>query len=683
MTATAARAEQLERDCLQLRQELDQRRKGQPLPTNASDGVPSEDLGPRNISPNPPAADSSTALRPALAELSSNGVSYHHPSSPVKDASDWEAEYSKLTKRHALLEERFKLKQNAARKVRDERDQWIKYAERLEIKMKRLETKIGDKAAGPASGDGAEDIGSRPARMATSPAGEPDGVAPPANAGFVSSSTTSNPERPTGLNRSRSPRRAVSTPASVSIQEQARTEARDAGEDHATRDEPEEAEPPQELPALPRVLGNEPRVVIKQEPSSDELVVVSERSVHKRKCQEDHHPLPPPRRIKSECSNSSELAITAEVPDFLPRSSVDLDSIPPEVPTPRKHHPPPAFETPLVDQRTPNSKESGQVDGRDSTVRRPMKPNDRMSATKPGWSLGSGVMDVAEDGVEYEDSPCQAPTTRGATGTPSRPGRLASLLNAGTGQSDVAMLPPVHQARANRVRPAAFVSAARGGDAADPPSKDRRDETPVKLARDAASNSSAPISRLKGGAASGATASPLRNRPPAELRLEDFKINPKFNSGYTHAYTEVVRGKAERAELSGCTDPNCCGKQFRAMAESELQAGGAAVLRSAANIKLLEEHLGDEAYRLAQMDPDEKGALWVEAKTQDLANRLGRHRHRFTRRPSPPGYWNPDFPTTQEIQEGREEGQKEEKKMVEERWKEATRGGGRWIFRDE
>jgi len=119
------------------------------------------------------------------------------------------------------------------------------------------------------------------------------------------------------------------------------------------------------------------------------------------------------------------------------------------------------------------------------------------------------------------------------------------------------------------------------------------------------------------------------------------------------------------------------------MAKSELSAGGPAVLTSAAAISLLEDYLGDEAYRLGSMSIDEKKQLWLEAKTQDLANRFGRHRHRFARRPSPVGYWNPDFPSTQEIEKTKEEGQKAERKQVEERWREAMRGGGRWLFRDE
>jgi len=180
-----------------------------------------------------------------------------------------------------------------------------------------------------------------------------------------------------------------------------------------------------------------------------------------------------------------------------------------------------------------------------------------------------------------------------------------------------------------------------------------------------------------------AKAGRLRDRPLAELRPEDFKVNPKSNNGYTHAFDEVVRNKGERAELAGCTDPNCCGRQFRAMAESELSAGGPAVLSRMADTKMMEDYLGSESYRLVEMTREERREVWLKAKIQDLANRYGRHRHRFARRPSPPGYWNPDFPSTQEIEQSKQEAERLERGVVEERWREARRGGGRWLFRDE
>jgi hypothetical protein len=207
-------------------------------------------------------------------------------------------------------------------------------------------------------------------------------------------------------------------------------------------------------------------------------------------------------------------------------------------------------------------------------------------------------------------------------------------------------------------------------------------KTPAEPKPLAKPRDSAPTPRLPRNQNQGKTGK-LRQRPVSELRMEDFKINPKLNNGYTHAYDEVVRDKASRAELPGCIDPNCCGKQFRAMAQSELNNGGLAILARKDDVELLERYLGDEAYRLIGMSLEDKRKLWLDAKTRDLANKYGRHRHRFARRPSPPGYWDPDFPSTQEVQANKAEALKIERGIIEERWREATRGGGRWLFRDE
>jgi hypothetical protein len=175
----------------------------------------------------------------------------------------------------------------------------------------------------------------------------------------------------------------------------------------------------------------------------------------------------------------------------------------------------------------------------------------------------------------------------------------------------------------------------------------------------------------------------LRDQPPASLKLDDFKINPKFNNGHNYAFTEVVRNKDERAEIPGCVDPECCGKHFRAMAQSELEAAGPSLIHRATDIALLEDYLGDQVYKLGSMTRQDKEELWLEAKTRELANKHGKHRHRYTRRQSPPGFWNTDFPSTQDNEKDRAEGEKREKRAIEERHREAMRNGGRWLFRDE
>jgi hypothetical protein len=99
--------------------------------------------------------------------------------------------------------------------------------------------------------------------------------------------------------------------------------------------------------------------------------------------------------------------------------------------------------------------------------------------------------------------------------------------------------------------------------------------------------------------------------------------------------------------------------------------------------KLLEEYLGDFAYRLGTMGKKERDELWVEAKTQELANRYGTHRFHYSRMRSPPGFWNADFPNTQELEQERSEAAQRERQTVRDRHREAMRPGGRWLFRDE
>ena len=98
---------------------------------------------------------------------------------------------------------------------------------------------------------------------------------------------------------------------------------------------------------------------------------------------------------------------------------------------------------------------------------------------------------------------------------------------------------------------------------------------------------------------------------------------------------------------------------------------------------LLENYLGDDAWKLSSMTKQENEDLWLKAKTQDLANEHGKHRHRFHRAASPVGYWRTDFPSTQEDQREREEAAKVMRRMIEDRYREAMRPGGRWLFRDE
>lgn len=171
----------------------------------------------------------------------------------------------------------------------------------------------------------------------------------------------------------------------------------------------------------------------------------------------------------------------------------------------------------------------------------------------------------------------------------------------------------------------------------------------------------------------------LRRKPVKELRVHDFKPNPAYNQGYSYAFSEAVRKRGDRMCLPGCTNPQCCGSHFRRLAEA------LDPLPATQEETLLEEYLGD-AYSTVvstQMSSNERGELVLQARTKKMAKDSGKHREAYERRRTPPGFWRVDFPTTQEQEDDRGRAKEQEIKAVQERWLEAQKKGGRWIFRDE
>ncbi|KAI7233217.1 hypothetical protein KC330_g5470 [Hortaea werneckii] len=171
----------------------------------------------------------------------------------------------------------------------------------------------------------------------------------------------------------------------------------------------------------------------------------------------------------------------------------------------------------------------------------------------------------------------------------------------------------------------------------------------------------------------------LRNKSLSALRLDDFRINPKY-MGSDFAFSETFRGREQRRCLKGCTRPECCGGGLLHAAESAGLAGS-----GKSDAELLEEHLGPNWQEIIGAFTHEKRTrLLEEARTAQFANRYGKHRHAFERRSTPPGFWRTEFPTTQEEEADRAKAQELTKQKVEERWREAMReGDGMWLFRDE
>ncbi|KAL1955671.1 hypothetical protein VTO42DRAFT_8216 [Malbranchea cinnamomea] len=182
---------------------------------------------------------------------------------------------------------------------------------------------------------------------------------------------------------------------------------------------------------------------------------------------------------------------------------------------------------------------------------------------------------------------------------------------------------------------------------------------------------------------------PFRARQPHKLGLEHFKINPARNQGLNYAFQEVVRNKAERKCLSGCVRPDCCGRIFRSLA-LEGRRGRPPIPEvvtldslDVEDRQLLEEYLGESKCILRNMSDKELRELLIDARAKQLADLFGRHRQAHERARSPPGFWRTDMPSTQELERDRELAKEMERIKVMEKYREAMRPGGLWVFADE
>lgn len=176
---------------------------------------------------------------------------------------------------------------------------------------------------------------------------------------------------------------------------------------------------------------------------------------------------------------------------------------------------------------------------------------------------------------------------------------------------------------------------------------------------------------------------PLRARPVHRLGLQDFKLNPAYSD---YAYHETVRKHDEKKALSGCTDrhcPRCKGLRKHVIDSGYRTAPKPGESEDDADRRLLRDYLGDNHRRLKTMSDEERSALLVEAKVKEFADRYGCHRQAFARATEAPGLWAVDFPSTQEEAEMRVMADVMEREKVEERYWEATRRNGKWVFADE
>ncbi|KAL8350154.1 hypothetical protein RB601_001367 [Gaeumannomyces tritici] len=450
----------------------------------------------------------------------------------------------------------------------------------------------------------------------------------------------------------RSPTRGLRTGESPSEPSPAPEKGDDSSEQNATEYETDGAKPV-ELPPYPKrgaAATTRQHAVVKHEPSSDGPVFVSVRSVKKRRLPDGMAGSTPVRRLKAEETSSDP--VMGEVGHRSPQESIDLDeSFRPEMPTPKKLRLlPPA---------------------QDGTV-----ANDADEIHSDGFSPSQGV----PFGFKPLDNLLDAPSSNRKRQKPLIPPQQARYDDEGAGGYH----DQEHDNSTSRQLPPTRAPKPDMSDMTTPKApRPQQAQTPTGVLMGEAATSR-PALGLRRPERSNGGRGPIRDIALNDLRLDDFRPNPKATDGVFHAYNDVVRGKAERASLAGCTDRNCPGgKDWRGMAESELKRAGPSLVSKADSMKLMEQFLGDDCYRFGSMSRPEREAVWIDARTWEMSNKYGRCRHRFPRPPTPEQYWNTDFPSTQDRARDKAEGERTERLIIEQRYREAMRKDGRWLFRDE
>ena len=146
----------------------------------------------------------------------------------------------------------------------------------------------------------------------------------------------------------------------------------------------------------------------------------------------------------------------------------------------------------------------------------------------------------------------------------------------------------------------------------------------------------------------------------------DFIVNPDFNDNLPYAYRETVRGAKRQCEHGvDCRD---CTEVW---------------LHMTSNIskRLI------QFYKAAGPGLQPAGPQWSSAANKEndgvraTINMVSRHRNRWQRQVSPPGFWRSEFPNTQEAEEDKKQMKQYRDTEAKKRLAEAMKGG-KWLFRD-
>ncbi|KAF7538907.1 hypothetical protein G7054_g2498 [Neopestalotiopsis clavispora] len=443
-----------------------------------------------------------------------------------------------------------------------------------------------------------------------------------------------------------------------------------------------------------------------KEPSSDTPVVVSERCVRKRR-RDDQESAQTPATTRIKLEQSSDPVVTSEQSRFMAHDSVDFDNAEDRVVTPRKtrhfRSPSPTFVPAAGSTGSGAADVSQQAEGVAERRKSPSlgestrqgdkndRPIDRSSALLPfnrprpspavprpmrkeivRSSLREGIASLAEDGN------ATTATSRRAARPEVKAGRLAGLLNnPAPPEKEAIDIPSGARAREAATHPEDVFLERRRRILPWQSPGNGSPETPTAInKRTPLTGTGKKLPSAWGKQRPRKEEVPLRDRPVESLNRVDFKLNPKYNEGYSYAYNEVVRGK-ERASLPGCSKEECCGKLYRPLADLELAKTTFIQVRND-----LEAQLDDDAWKLSSMSKAEMEKMWVDVKIREISQKYGRHRERHSAMQDPPGWDRIGFPSTQEEAEDREKAKQLELEEVQIRYSEALKKG-KYLFRDE
>ncbi|RXK36537.1 hypothetical protein M231_06196 [Tremella mesenterica] len=163
-----------------------------------------------------------------------------------------------------------------------------------------------------------------------------------------------------------------------------------------------------------------------------------------------------------------------------------------------------------------------------------------------------------------------------------------------------------------------------------------------------------------------------RYLPPEEItkRVQDeYEIDREKNDGVGYQYHEVKRRKVDRRQMHG-GDCECCKDYYHAIGPIPRYNTGPiwkspspspsppSSLHTSRQKPLLttDDHLNEIHPDLLKeefvgMETSKKEKNQKEREIQEHQNKISRHREVWIRPPTPPGYWNIGFPTTQDVQE--------------------------------